>query len=154
MKKYIIPLIITFIIQIFISNLLSIRGVKPDFLIIFLVYFALDQGSFRGVVVGFVVGFIVSFFDNSYVFGVLPLTYSIVGYGTGFLRTEKKRMIPYKFNAICFSIILFSFFVYNYFLFDTYFYNDLPVFLLNWLKTTLYTVTLLLILQFIYPMRR
>ena len=154
MKKYIPPLIITFLLQIFISNILSIGGIKPDFMIIFLVYFALDQGSFRGVVLGFLAGLFFSFFDNSHIFGILPLTYSIVGYGIGFLKFETKRMVPYKFNAICYAIIIFGFFVYNYFLFDTFFYNNFPVFLIFWLKTTLYTVVLLLIFQFIYPLRK
>lgn len=154
MKKYVIPYIITLSLQIFTSDILSIKGVSPDFIIIFLVYFALNQGSFRGVVVGFTTGLILSIFDNSPILGILPLTYSIVGYGIGFLSTRKSRFSPLKFNIICYSIVVFGFFIYNYFLFDTLFYNDFTIFLLYWLKNTIYTITLLGIFQFIYPFKK
>jgi len=154
MKKQIIPLSVAFFLQIFLSNLISIGGIRPDFIIIFMVYFALDQGNLKGVIVGFVSGIIISLFDNSPTFGVLPLIYSIVGYGIGFLKYQRKRMVPYQFNIICYSIVAFAFFIYNYFTYDTIFYNDLPLFLLFLLRSTVYTVSLLIIAQFIFPLRK
>jgi len=154
MKKFIVPLIVAFILQIFISNLISIRGIRPDFLIIFIVYFALDQGSYRGVIAGFLIGILISLFDNSPLFGVLPLTYSIIGYGIGFLTYQIKRMIPYQFYTICILVILLGFFAYSYFTYDSLFYNDLPIFLLNFFKSAVYTLSLLIIIQFIIPLRK
>lgn len=154
MKKFIVPLIVAFILQIFISNLISIRGIRPDFLIIFLVYFALEQGSYRGVIAGFLIGILISLFDNSPLFGVLPLAYSIIGYGIGFLKYQTKRMIPYQFFIACILIILLGFFAYSYFTYDSLFYNDLPIFLLNFLQSTVYTLSLLIIIQFIIPLRK
>ena len=154
MKKFIIPFVITFLFSILLSSLLSIRGVKPDFIIIFLIYFALDQGSFKGVVVGFFVGLLVSIFDNNPTIGILPLTYSIIGYGVGLLRNHKNRLSPIIFNVVLFSIILFGFFVYSYFLYDSIFYNNFYQFVINWFRNTIYTVTLIVIIQFIIPLRK
>ena len=154
MKKFILPLAIAFILQVFISNFISIGGIRPDFIIIFMVYFALDQGCFKGVVVGFITGLIISLFDNSSTIGVLPLSYSIVGYGIGFLKNQRMRMIPYKLYLIVFSIVLMAFFVYNYFTYSTIFYNDIPLFLLYFLKSMVYTISLLIIAQFIFPFRK
>ena len=154
MKKYGIIFIIVLLIQIFLSNLLSIGGVRPDFLIIFILYFAVNYGSFKGVLVGFSTGIIVSIFDGGLMIGLLPLIYSIVGYIGGFLKTQHYKMVPVFFNVSCFLIIFGSFFIYTFFNYDYLFYNDLKIFLFTWLKSVLYTLSILAILQFIIPLRR
>jgi rod shape-determining protein MreD len=153
MKKYFLPLALTCLFQIFFSNLISIGGIRPDFIIIFMVYFALDQGSFKGVVVGFITGLVISLFDNSTTFGVLPLSYSIIGYGVGFLKNQRMRMVPYKLHLMVFSIVVMVFFVYNYFSYSAIFYIDFTLFILYLLKSMVYTISLLVIAQFIFPFR-
>ena len=153
MKKYGVILIIAFLMQIFLSNLFSIRGVRPDFLIIFILYFAVNFGSFKGVLTGFSVGIISSYFDSGMTIGILPLIYSIVGYSGGFLKSQHYKMIPFYFNFSCFLIIIGCFFIYSYFNYNYLFYNDFKIFLLTWFKTALYTISLLAIVQFIVPLR-
>ena len=154
MKKYGLIFIIVLLMQIFLSNLLSIGGVRPDFLIIFVLYFAVIYGSFKGVLSGFSIGIIISIFDGGLTVGLLSLIYSIVGYAGGFLKTQHYKMVPAFFNVSCFLIIFGSFLIYTYFNYDFLFYNDLKIFLLTWLKTSLYTLSILAILQFIVPLRR
>jgi rod shape-determining protein MreD len=154
MKKYGLIFIIVLLMQVFLSNLLSIGGVRPDFLIIFVLYFAVIYGSFKGVLTGFSIGIIISIFDAGLTAGLLPLIYSIVGYAGGFLKTQHYKMFPAFFNVSCFFIIFGSFFIYTFFNYDYLFYNDLKIFLLTWLKTSLYTLSILAILQFIIPLRR
>ncbi len=154
MKKYGLILIVVFLMQVFFSNLFSIREVRPDFLIIFILYFSVNFGSYSGVLLGFSVGIIVSLFDSGITLGILPLIYSIVGYAGGFLKSQHYKMIPFYFNFSCFSIIIGSFFIYTYFNYNYLFYNDFNIFLLTWFKTTLYTISLLAIVQFIVPLRK
>ncbi len=154
MKKYGLIFIIALLMQIFLANLLSVGSVRPDFLIIFVLYFAVNYGSFKGTLAGFSIGIIISMFDGGLVIGLLPLIYSIVGYTGGFLKTQHYKMIPAVFNISCFLIIFGSFFIYTYFNYDYLFYNDFKIFLLTWFKTTLYTLSILIILQFIVPLRR
>jgi rod shape-determining protein MreD len=153
MKKYGVILIIAFLMQIFLSNLFSIRGVRPDFLIIFVLYFAVYFGSFKGVLAGFSVGIIASIFDSGMTIGILPLVYSIVGYSGGFLKSQHYKMIPFYFNFSCFLIIIGCFFINSYFNYNYLFYNDFKIFLLTWFKTAIYTISLLAIVQFIVPVR-
>ena len=153
MKKYGVILIIAFLMQIFLSNLFSIRGVRPDFLIIFVLYFAVNFGSFKGVIAGFSVGIAASLFDSGIIIGLLPLIYSIVGYSGGFLKSQHYKMIPFYFNFSCFLIIIGCFFIYSYFNYNYLFYNDFKIFLLTWFKTAFYTISLLAIVQFIVPLR-
>jgi len=153
MKKYGVILIIAFLMQIFLSNLFSIRGVRPDFLIIFVLYFAVNFGSFKGVLAGFCVGIAASLFDSGILIGLLPLIYSIVGYSGGFLKSQHYKMIPFYFNFSCFLIIIGCFFIYSYFNYNYLFYNDFKIFLLTWFKTAIYTISLLAIVQFIVPVR-
>ncbi|MEE8340784.1 MAG: hypothetical protein V3R52_01655 [Candidatus Neomarinimicrobiota bacterium] len=154
MKIYGIIFLIALIMQIFISNLLSIGDARPDFLIIFVLYFAINQGSFRGVILGFGSGLIVSIFDSGLIIGLLPLIYSFVGYTGGFLKSRHYKMVPFFFNFSCFLIIFAGFFIYSYFFYNNLFYNDLKIFLLVWLKSTIYTLSILAILQFIAPLRQ
>ena len=154
MKKYGIIFIIVLLTQIFLSNLLSVGGVRPDFLIIFVLYFAVNFGSFKGVLAGFSIGIITSIFTGGLTVGLLPLIYSFVGYAGGFLKTRHYKMFPIIFNLSCFLIIFGIYFIYTYFNYEYLFYNDFTVFLLTWLKTTLYTLSILAILQFIVPLRR
>ena len=153
MKKYGVISIIAFLMQIFFSNLFSIRGVRPDFLIIFVLYFAVNFGSFKGVLAGFSVGIVASLFDSGMITGLLPLIYSIVGYSGGFLKSQHYKMIPFYFNFSCFLIIIGGFFIYSYFNYNYLFYNDFKIFLLIWFKTAIYTISLLAIVQFIVPLR-
>lgn len=154
MKKYGLIFIIVLLMQIFLSNLLSVGGVRPDFLIIFVLYFAVIYGSFKGVLAGFGIGITASILDSGLIIGLLPLIYSIVGYAGGFLKTQHYKMFPAFFNVSCFFIIFGSFLIYTYFNYDYLFYNDINIFLLTWFKTSLYTISILAILQFIVPLRR
>ena len=62
MKKYSMVLITVFLIQILLSNILSIGDIRPDFIMIFIIYFAVNYGSFSGVLIGFSIGLITSYF--------------------------------------------------------------------------------------------
>lgn len=154
MKKFGLIFVTVLLIQIFLSNLLSIGGVRPDFLIIFILYFAVVYGSFKGVLAGFSIGIITSIFDGGLTIGLLPLIYSIVGYTGGFLKTQHYKLVPGLFNFSCFLLILGSFFIYTYFNYEYLFFNDFKIFLITWLKTSVYTLSILAILQFIVPLRK
>ena len=103
---------------------------------------------------GFGVGIVANLFDSGMTIGILPLIYSIVGYSGGFLKSQHYKMVPFYFNFLCFLIIIGSFFIYSYFNYNYFFYNDFRIFLLTWFKTTLYTISLLAIVQFILPLRK
>ena len=154
MKKYSLVLIVVFLVQILLSNILSIGDIRPDFLIIFIIYFAVNFGSFKGVLAGFSIGLIISYFDSGVIIGLLPLTYSIVGYLGGYLKDKSYRLGQSQFILISLLIIMFSFFIYTYFNYEYLFYNEFSTFLLTWFNTTIYTLSILAILQFIVPLRR
>ena len=154
MRKYALIFGIVFLAQIFLSNLISIKGVRPDLLIIFVLYFAVNYGSFKGVLSGFLIGIIATIFDSGITLGILPLIYSIVGYSGGYLKSQHYKMAPFNFNFSCFLIIIGSFFIYSYFNYNYLFYNDFQIFVRTWIKTTLYTLSLLAIVQFIVPLRK
>ena len=118
---------------------MPIGGVRPDLLIIFVIYIAVNYGSFKGVLSGFLIGIIASIFDTGITLGILPLVYSIVGYSGGYLKYQHHKMTPFYFNFSYFFIIIGSFFIYSYFNYNYLFYNDFYIFFLTWVKTTLYT---------------
>jgi len=154
MKKYSMVLITVFLIQILLSNILSIGDIRPDFLMIFIIYFAVNYGSFSGVLIGFSIGLITSYFDSGVIYGLLPLTYSIVGYLGGLLKGKSLKLRQSHFILISLSIIVFSFLIYTYFNYEYLFYNEYGAFLITWFSTAIYTMSILAILQFIVPLKR
>ena len=79
MKKtnfFIITLII-FLFQIFFTDSLTISNVRPDFLIIYILYTSLIFGRLLSVILAFFLGTLVDLFSASSYFGLAPLTLSI-----------------------------------------------------------------------------
>ena len=152
MKRWGLILFVSLLVQIFLPNLLSIRGIRPDFLIIFVLYFAVNMGSYRGTLIGFGVGIVGSIFDSGIIFGVLSLIYSLVGYAGGYLKKQHYKMVPLNFNFLCFLIILIGFLILTYLNYNYLFYNDIKIFIFTWFQTSLYTIAILAGLQFFVPL--
>ena len=56
-KIYVFGLIIL-AVQILLSDFLSMNGIRPDFILIFIMYNSVRFGSFQGVSLGFILGII------------------------------------------------------------------------------------------------
>ena len=85
-------------------DLLSIKGVRPDFVIIILIFFGLNFGGLHATVVGFSVGLIqgLGFLGGGFI-GLSSLTKSITGFYAGFFQKSKR-----KWNDLYFLIIFLS----------------------------------------------
>jgi rod shape-determining protein MreD len=130
---------------------MTIRSIRPDFLLIFIVYVSFQYGSFAGVIAGFSLGLLEDLSGVGSMFGLAPLTKSITGFLIGKLQGQHSRMNPLYFHATWIGIIFFHFVFYIYFRFQTLYETSSEQFFLTWLFSAVYTLALLGLMQVVKP---
>ena len=142
---------LTFILQFYLSEFMTISSIRPDFLLIFIVYVSFQHGSFAGVIAGFTLGILEDLSGVGSMFGLAPLTKSITGFLVGKLQGQHSRMNPLYFHATWIGIIFFHFVFYIYFRFQTLYETSSEQFFLTWLFSAVYTLALLGLMQVVKP---
>ena len=146
-------LIIVFIIQFLLSDILTIQYYRPDFMVIYILYFGLYFGPFYGVLGGFFIGLLVDITPMVSYFGISPLTYSLTGFFSGYLQNRYNRVSPFVYHSLWIILIAFHFLIFSYIKYQLLFEIDKVLFIFRWLSSFLYTLFFLLILQYFFPIK-
>ena len=140
-------------IQLLLVDLLSLNLIRPDFLVIFILYLSMIKGKIYGMTVGFTIGFLSNLFGVGSYFGLEALSLTIVGYLGGYLKNIYEKVLPYIFHILWILIILLHFLVICYFRYQNIYISNLFEFLFIWIATTSYTMLFIISIQFIFPFR-
>lgn len=140
-------------IQLLLVDLLSLNLIRPDFLVIFILYLSMIKGRMYGMTVGFTIGFLSNLFGVGSYFGLEALSLTIVGYLGGYLKNIYEKVLPYIFHILWILIILLHFLVICYFRYQNIYISNLFEFLFIWITTTSYTMLFIISIQFIFPFR-
>ncbi len=81
--------ILIIIVQVLISPLLSIAGVSPDFLLIFLVWITIREGQLAGEVSGFLLGLALDILSSN-ILGVHALSKTVACFCVGFFFDQER----------------------------------------------------------------
>lgn len=105
--------ILLLVLQITLVNLLSIKGVKPDLLILFVALRGLLEGPTRGIVWGFGTGLVLDGISGG-TFGLGALAYSLNGFICGHIGRERlitriRLLIAFASGALI-SYLIFLYF--------------------------------------------
>ena len=141
------------IIQLLLVDLLSLNLIRPDFLVIFILYLSMIKGKMYGMTVGFTIGFLSNLFGVGSYFGLEALSLTIVGYLGGYLKNIYEKVLPYIFHILWILIILLHFLVICYFRYQNIYISNLFDFLFIWITSTSYTMLFIISIQFIFPFR-
>jgi rod shape-determining protein MreD len=147
--KYTISYLIVFLVNNNLIGLISIRGITPDILLIFLIFVSLKESQTTSTVIGFFAGLL----QDLFAFGILGLasfSRSTACFLTGYFRHLKE---DYSISYLTFVFFLTSLihdriyqFVFslgsNQPFFKSFFYFTLP--------RTIYTTVLALIINFLF----
>jgi len=146
--------VFVWLLQVILSDFLSINTVRPDFCVIFILYLSLVYGRTIGICAGFLFGLIIDLSGSGIFFGLFPLSYTITGYLAGWLYDYRSRLNSFYFSLSWVTILFFQFFIYCSVQYQDLWVLDRQIFWGKWLGTAIYTLSFVGILQFIYPISK
>ena len=146
--------ILVWIIQLTIADLLTVDTIRPDFIGILIIYWAVKYGRFLGTLSGLIFGIIFDLSGSALFFGLSPLIYTITGYLSGNLNGMYTKINPLIYNFSWVSILLLHFLIFCTVHYQEIFIVDLDLFFGKWVGTSIYTISFMVILQFIVPLSR
>ena len=81
--KHVILLFLAFVVDSTWGHEIAIWGIRPDFVMIMLIYGAMESGAFAGTILGFSVGLLEDFSGTPDHLGLNAMCNSLVAYGVG-----------------------------------------------------------------------
>ena len=153
-NRFLISGFLVWLIQLTVSDLLMIDTVRPDFIGILIMYWAVKYGRFLGTIAGLIFGLIIDFSAGTLFFGLSPLIYSSTGYLSGNMKGLYSKINPFYFNILWVTIFIIQFFIFCIVNYQEILIIDLELFFGKWFGTSIYTISFMIILQFIYPLNR
>ena len=151
-KLVLITLIVLFFQILFVESL-TINAIRPDFLVLFIIYITISNGRLIGLIMGFTIGLISDLSGVGSYFGLSPLSLSITAYLSGFLYLKYERLLPYVFHSIWIIILILHFYIITYFRFQSVFLSSKTEFFVIWIITFGYTFIFFIIMQYFFPLR-
>ena len=151
-KLALITLIVLFFQILFVESL-TINAIRPDFLVLFIIYITISNGRLIGLIMGFIIGLISDLSGVGSYFGLSPLSLSITAYLSGFLYLKYERLLPYVFHSIWIIILILHFYIITYFRFQSVFLSSKTEFFVIWIMTFGYTFIFFIIMQYFFPLR-
>lgn len=151
-KLALITLIVLFFQILFVESL-TINAIRPDFLVLFIIYITISNGRLIGLIIGFTIGLISDLSGVGSYFGLSPLSLSITAYLSGFLYLKYERLLPYVFHSIWIIILILHFYIITYFRFQSVFLSSKTEFFVIWIMTFGYTFIFFIIMQYFFPLR-
>ena len=151
-KLALITLIVLFFQILFVESLI-INAIRPDFLVLFIIYITISNGRLIGLIIGFTIGLISDLSGVGSYFGLSPLSLSITAYLSGFLYLKYERLFPYVFHSIWIIILILHFYIITYFRFQSVFLSSKTEFFVIWIMTFGYTFIFFIIMQYFFPLR-
>ena len=145
---------LVWIIQLTIADLLTIDTIRPDFIGILIVYWAVKYGRFSGTLSGLIFGIIFDLSGTALFFGLSPLIYTTTGYLSGNLNGMYTKINPLIYNFSWVSILLLHFLIFCTIHYQEILIVDIDLFFGKWIGTSIYTISFMVILQFIVPLSR
>jgi len=88
--KYIIIYFLLLFAEKNLLNFISINGIVPDLILIFVIIISLQENKAKSTVIGFIAGLVQDIF-SIYFFGLAALTKSIIGFWGGLFQQPAKK---------------------------------------------------------------
>jgi rod shape-determining protein MreD len=150
--RYALIVIVLIVVQATLIPFMSLAGVTPDMLLIFVVVFALREGQIPGTAAGFVVGFVSDIVTGDFL-GLGALTKTIAGFTAGYFYNEinpMQRLSSYIFLIVVATAGLVHNIVYFSFLLQGFPVSVSEIILKFMVGSMLYTVLMSLVPYFYF----
>lgn len=144
---------ILFIMSVVFNDFISIAGVRPDILLIVLLFLVFNEKPIIVIIAAFGFGFMQDIFlpGSIQYWGLLPFFKTLIIYGLLKLLPFVERLRGFYFQLSVFSTILLYYIFYNLLYYSGY-VKPFVTFYRYSLPETLYTFLILLVLNMIFPL--
>ena len=146
--------LLIWVVQLLLADFLSIGTIRPDFLVILVLYWSIKYGRTIGIISGFLIGLIIDFSGAASYFGLSSLIYSVTGYLGGYLMGTYSRLNPIYFSISWVAILIFQFLIFCVVQYQDIWMVNPQLFWAKFLGTTIYTLSIAGILQVIHPLHK
>ncbi|HPD25566.1 MAG TPA: rod shape-determining protein MreD [Candidatus Marinimicrobia bacterium] len=143
--------LVTIIIQILLGPWMTIRAIRPDFLLILVLFVGRSEGKVTGQIYGFLIGLIADALGLGSFLGLSALAKTIAGFGSGLLKKRRSHLNPILFYAIEVLIIIIHFSIIYLINFKGAELSTQTIFLRYILPSTLYTGVFYFLIQYFAP---
>lgn len=150
----VIPGLFIWLIQLLIADFLAIETIRPDFVAILVLYWAVKYGRTVGTLSGFLMGLLIDLSGTASFFGLSSMIYSITGYLGGYLMGTYSRLNPLYFSISWIAILALHFMIFCVVQYQDIWVTNPQLFFGKWIGTTLYTLSFVGILQVIFPFHK
>lgn len=142
-----------FVAAVVFNDFISIAGVRPDLLMIILLYLIFNEKPVIAIIAAFGFGFLQDVFLPGYIqyWGLSPLLKTLIIYGVLKLLPFFERMRGFYFLLTVFGVIFIHNVFYNLFYYSGYINSFVALYRYS-LPETVYTFLILLILDMIFPL--
>jgi len=138
-------------LQLTLGKLVSIQDIKPDFLLIAVIFIGESRGKLYGEIWGFIVGLIADGIGLSMLFGISALGKTIAGFISGFLHDSKRSMGRFYYYSIVATIMLIHFIIIYTIYYNSSEFNLQYIVLRYVIPSTIYTFIIYVLVDIIYP---
>jgi rod shape-determining protein MreD len=83
--RLLLVVVVALVVQVAVLDDITLLGAHPDVLVLLAAAAGMAQGPGRGAIAGFIAGIAADLVVNLH-FGLSPLTFTLVGFGTGLIR--------------------------------------------------------------------
>ncbi len=90
--KHLVIFVLALVLQTTLASWISIRGIEPDFVLIFVVVMAISHGPVSGMLWGFFAGFSEDIYSPVEWLGAQTVAFTCVGFGVGQLEEKFLRL--------------------------------------------------------------
>jgi len=104
--------LLTILVQLLFVPWMTIRDIRPDFILILVLLVGRFEGRMVGQIYGFSIGLLIDAIGIGSFLGLSALTKTISGFFSGYLKNQKAKMNVFSYYAIPLVIIFLHFIIF------------------------------------------
>ena len=97
--------------QVYLVSWMTIEGIRPDFLLLVVIFVSRFEGKVVGQLFGFSVGLLTDAIGIGSFLGLSALSKTVSGFLGGFLKGQRSKMSPFSFHALNLFFIFLHFMI-------------------------------------------
>ncbi len=144
--------LIVILIQLLFGTWMTIREVRPDFVLMLVLFVGRLQGKVLGQLYGFTIGLIADGIGIGSFMGLSALAKTVAGFGAGLLKGKRHRYNPLLLHGLEIFIIGLHFAIYYFINFKGLEIATEYLFMRYILPSTAYTALFYLIMQYLFKL--